>query len=242
MAKLSRTNISDEVAEWLVNAIKTGRFKQGEKLPSVEQLAEELGVGRSSVREAWQHLQALGMIQVTHGKGTYVSIPKLQLDSQIIGFTQSIRERGMRPGSVVLERRVVPAPEGVAALLKLEAGERVNLLHRLRLADDIPMAIQTSYTPYDLFPELLEGPWSLDTSLYGLLASRYGVELGYAQHTIRVSLIDPAQGQLLQVPANSPALELDTVAFTAEGTPIEVGHDIYRGDRYQYTVMLAKRP
>jgi DNA-binding GntR family transcriptional regulator len=55
-------------------------------------------------------------------------------------------------------------------------------------------------------------------------------------------LTTPSQGQLLQVPANSPALEMDTVAFTAEGIPIEVGHDMYRGDRYQFTVMLAKRP
>jgi GntR family transcriptional regulator len=147
----------------------------------------------------------------------------------------------MKPGSIVLGREVVQASDHVASALNLSEGEQVNMLYRLRFADEVPMAIQTSYTPYRLFPELLEGPWTLDTSLYETLSNKYGISITLARQTIRGSLITPEQSQLLQVKAGSPALELDTIAYTAEGMPVEYGLDIYRADRYQYSVTLQKR-
>jgi len=241
MVKIERTNISDEVAAWLKDGIRSGRLVNGEKLPAVEQIADELGVGRSSVREAWRHLQALGMIQVIHGKGTFITSPKMSLNTQTAGFSEAIRERGMKPGSIVLKREVLPADPEVAHALNLQPGNKVNMLHRLRLADEVPMAIQVSYTPHYLFPELLDIPWTLDTSLYTILAEKYNFRYAYANQTIRVSLIDEEQGQLLQVNPGSPALELDTIVLAADGTPFEFGHDIYRGDRYQYTITLQKK-
>jgi GntR family transcriptional regulator len=240
--KISRTNVADEVASWLTEAIENGRFKQGDKLPSVVQLAKELGVGRSSVREALRHQQALGLIELHHGRGTFVTAGKpIQLGSYLSSFSESIRERGLEPGAVLLRREVLAADETVRDYLQLGEGEEVNLLQRLRLADGEPLAFELSYTPYKLFPNLLEGSWSMNRSLYETLRQKYNVVLSYAQQTVGAALITAEQSHLLQVKQGSPAIEVHTVAYTSDGTPIEYGLSVYRGDRYKYTVTLRSR-
>jgi DNA-binding GntR family transcriptional regulator len=238
--KISRTNISDEVSNWLVESIEKGQYKTGDRLPSVEQLALDLNVGRSSVREALRQLQALGLVTLQHGKGTFVSAPKLQLGSSLTSFSESVRERGMEPGGVILKRDIIPATEQTAADLRLDEDELVNLLMRLRLADGEPVAIETSYTPNQLFPDLLEGPWSVETSLYEIMQNRYSVQLLYAIQTIIPIQIDNNQSQLLQVPPGTAAIELKSVTFGQDNVPIESASDVYHPGRYQYTVTLRR--
>ncbi|MBD1380350.1 FadR/GntR family transcriptional regulator [Metabacillus arenae] len=64
--------IYEEVAETILEMIKKGEIKPGEKLDSVEQLAENFNVGRSAIREALSALRAMGMIDIKQGEGTYV--------------------------------------------------------------------------------------------------------------------------------------------------------------------------
>ncbi len=64
--------IYEEVAEALHEMIRTGVLKPGDKLDSVQQLAENFNVGRSAVREALSALQAMGLIEMRQGEGTYV--------------------------------------------------------------------------------------------------------------------------------------------------------------------------
>jgi GntR family transcriptional regulator len=242
MMKIIRTNISDEVAHWLTTAIKNGHYQPGDRLPSVAQLARELGVGQSSVREALRHQQALGLVEMQQGKGTFVAhIPPIQLGSYVTSFSESVKARGMKPGAVVLRQEVTSPDEEVRASLALGEDEQVNELQRLRLADEEPLALETSYTPHHLFAQLLNGHWPLEGSLYELLAARYGVSPAYARQTVSATLISKSQSRLLQVEVGQPALEMRTIACLVDGTPMEYGRSVYRADRYQYTVTLRRR-
>lgn len=243
MNRISRTNVSDEVANWLLASIKGGRFKPGDRLPSVAQLAKDLGVGQSSVREALRHQQALGVIEMRQGKGTFVNGPgPIQLGSHVTSFSGVVRERGMNPGARLLRCEVSLPDDEVKGSLALDNGERVNVLQRLRLADDEPLAIETSYTPYRLFPHLLDDRQALEGSLYELLATRYDTVVAVARQTVGAGLIAKGQSRLLKVEVGQPALEMRTIAYRSDQTPIEFGRSVYRADRYQYTVVLHRRP
>jgi GntR family transcriptional regulator len=242
MSKISRRNVSDEVARWLTGAIQLGRFKPGERLPSVAQLAKELGVGQSTVREALRHQQALGLVHMHQGKGTFVAtLSPIELGSYVTSFSSIIRERGMTPGARLLRGEVTVPDDEVRASLALDAGEEVNLLQRLRLADGEPLAIETSLTPCRAFPNLLDDRRLLDGSLYELLAERYGVVVAFARQTVGAALITKAQGRLLKVEPGQAALEMHTVAYLADSTPVEYARSVYRADRYQYRVTLRRR-
>lgn len=56
----------------IIRSMIRGQLKRGERLPSEEKLAADLKVSRSSVREALKVLEALGLVEIYHGKGTYV--------------------------------------------------------------------------------------------------------------------------------------------------------------------------
>ena len=64
--------IYEEISDHLLTMIKEGRLKPGDKLLSVQQLAEQFQVGRSAVREALSAVRAMGLIEMRQGEGTYV--------------------------------------------------------------------------------------------------------------------------------------------------------------------------
>src|SRR5579875_2219495 len=68
-----RLKVSDSVAAQLERLITSGRYAPGEKLPPERVLAEEFGVGRSSMREALRMVEAAGLLRTVHGIGVFVA-------------------------------------------------------------------------------------------------------------------------------------------------------------------------
>lgn len=64
--------IYEEVAEALHEMIRTGQLKPGDRLDSVQQLAENFHVGRSAIREALSALKAMGLVEMKQGEGTFI--------------------------------------------------------------------------------------------------------------------------------------------------------------------------
>lgn len=62
-----------KIAEYIKIEIKEGRLKPGDKLPSERELVKELGVSRSSVREAIKSLTIMGYLEPVERKGTFIS-------------------------------------------------------------------------------------------------------------------------------------------------------------------------
>lgn len=76
--------IYEIVAEQLTDMIKSGHVKPGDRLSSVQQLAEEFNVGRSAIREALSALNAMGLIEIKQGEGTFVKKFDLNVANNII--------------------------------------------------------------------------------------------------------------------------------------------------------------
>ncbi|WNS75760.1 FadR/GntR family transcriptional regulator [Bacillus sp. DTU_2020_1000418_1_SI_GHA_SEK_038] len=64
--------IYEEVTEAIYGMIQSGQLMPGDKLDSVQQLAENFQVGRSAIREALSALRAMGLLEMKQGEGTYV--------------------------------------------------------------------------------------------------------------------------------------------------------------------------
>ena len=86
---ISRKRISDVVIENLETRILDGSFEDGEKLPSEEQLATQLGIGRRAVREALMVLEAKGLVDIQMGVGAIVR--RNDLDNFLETLTHNVR-------------------------------------------------------------------------------------------------------------------------------------------------------
>jgi len=135
-----------QIERALFQAILNGELKEGEQLPSEVELAGELGLSRMTVNKALTALSRRGLISRSRGKGSYVTPRKLhQGFFRVTSFNRYISEMGMVPSTKVLGITIQPADEGVASALNISEGDRVIQVKRLRLADGVPLMLETRY-------------------------------------------------------------------------------------------------
>src|SRR5262245_52367882 len=84
--RTERMSVTSEAIEKVKDMILSGEFQPGTKLPRENELAERLGVSRSSLREAVRALSALNVIEVRQGDGTYVTSLTPELLLEVVGF------------------------------------------------------------------------------------------------------------------------------------------------------------
>ncbi|MHA6797735.1 FadR/GntR family transcriptional regulator (plasmid) [Pseudonocardia bannensis] len=90
---LSSTGRSQAVKEQILAAITSGDYAPGDKLPSESELGTTLGVSRVSIREALRSLEAVGLIEIRHGRGSFVAMgPRGRYQSPFAGWLQVHRD------------------------------------------------------------------------------------------------------------------------------------------------------
>jgi GntR family transcriptional regulator, transcriptional repressor for pyruvate dehydrogenase complex len=72
MNPIGRDTVVQKIVGRVTQAINSGRFGMGDKLPSEFELMDELHVSRNSLREAMKILSALGIVEIKRGDGTYI--------------------------------------------------------------------------------------------------------------------------------------------------------------------------
>ena len=88
MESLRTESVVQSVINRLTDAIKNGELKPGDKMPSEIELAESLGVARSSVREAIKILSYLGVLESKRAEGTFVceGFSESMIDPMVYGI------------------------------------------------------------------------------------------------------------------------------------------------------------
>jgi GntR family transcriptional regulator len=237
----SNVPLHTQIHDFLREDILANRLRIDSPIPSERELAEELEVSRMTVRQALNTLRKEGLIYQKRGKGTFVSSRKLDVHSRNLnGFSDEMIRRGMTPKSVVLQFVKKKALRETAEKLNLAEGDEVYKIERLRLADEIPMAIETTYLPAKYLPD----PDAYDLgkdSLYRILEQDYGVKMYSAAEDLEAAICDDKIAELLKVKKKSPLLIVYRTVFASDNQPIEYTQSIYRADRYRASFFLVKQ-
>lgn len=235
------TPIHAQIQLFIRKQITNGKIKSGSPVPSERELAEQLCVSRMTVRQAMTTLREEGLIYQKRGKGTFVSPHKLDIHTRSLsGFSDEMQRRGMKPVSKILEMRREDADRDVAEKLNVEIGSRVFRLERLRIADEIPMSVETAFLPAARFAGLEKYDYE-KKSLYQILISKYGVNMVSAEEILEAAVCDAQTSKSLGVKKNSPLLIVHRTVFTDENEAVEYTKSIYRADRYRAAFLLVKK-
>lgn len=229
-----------QIEQSLIEKITKGILSEGMPLQSEQELARYYRVSRMTARQALHGLKHKGYVVTIGRKGTFVTTPKIDKTlASLQGFSQEMRASGMRPSSVVLEHLVVAPPLDVLDRLQLGGGERVFRLRRLRLADNVPIAVEVSYIPIQQFPGIDATNFARE-SLYAIMQSKYGRSIGWSEDVIEASKATLEESRLLAIPKASSILSITRVVKSPEGRPLEVCFSHYRSDRYRATVRIPR--
>ncbi len=137
---IKSTKVYEQVIEQIQGMIANGDLKKGDKLPSERQLAEQLGVSRTSVREALRALQIIGLIEVRQGDGNFITESFDHCLFEPLSVLFMLQES--RPQEIVDLRRVIEVETATLAAQRIteeeikELGELINQLKALSEAQD----------------------------------------------------------------------------------------------------------
>ena len=217
-------------------ALDTGEWRPGDLLPPERQLAGRYGCSLITVRRALSELTREGRLERTRGRGTTVLRPRIERDfGGTMSFTEEMQDRGLDPETKLIASRPESAGEVVAAALRIEPGSPTLYVERLRVADGEPLLLEQVHLPAEQFPGLLASDLERG-SLYDLLTARYGTRIVRARESLEPVLLRAREAGLLGQRPRTPALQIEGIAFSSEGIPVEFARSYVRGDLTRYYI------
>lgn len=107
--------VKERVVKQLIGLIEGGALKPGDQLPSERELSEKLEVSRGTVREAVQFLQAIGLVEIRHGSGTFVRLATDPAELREEWRSWTIRHAGRVHELLEIRRALEPFAAELAA-------------------------------------------------------------------------------------------------------------------------------
>ena len=210
----------------------------GTRLSSESELCEKFAVSRMTARAALQILDNEGLIVRRRGRGTFVAArPVQRLLGSPLSFSESMRRRGLTTTSRLLAAGDAdPTVEDMAAL-RLEEGERPVVLERLRIASDVPMAIERVILHPSLRDVLDEDLAS--GSLHHAL-ERMGRVPTRAEAWVSARVADARERKLLDLEEPAVLLVERRVIADQDGSPLEHTETRYAAERYTFEAVLHR--
>lgn len=210
------------IRDWLTDRILSGQFARGEQLPSEHEIMEMFSVSRVTARQAFSSLREFGLIESRRGKGYFVrQFTAVQQLERLQGFGEMLAPLGVETSSDVIELLEIPATEAdLVEALRVQPGEMVTRIARLRYAGGIAMSLDISNFPVNIGRKLAR----LDLSrvdVFTLLEDKLDLELSYADLKIDVVPADPRHANFLGIESGKPVIRIRRLTHDINGTPID---------------------
>ncbi len=232
-----------QLANILREQIENGTWKANETIPSERQLEQQYNLSRPTIRQAIDLLITQGYLYRIHGKGTFVSPPKLQKGIlELTSFSEDMRNRGLEPGQIFLEFGLIAPPKKIKKRLEiLNANQQVLRIKRIRTGNGEPIGIQDSYLNLPDGKAISKQELEERGSIYAILQEKFGIYPAEADETLEVTLASEEEAQHLSIPTGSPLLLNERILYSQDRKAIEFVSILYRGDRYKYYMRLTKK-
>jgi len=148
-------SLTEQVKQHLKERILNGDFEDG-RIPAENDLAADLGVSRTTVRDALSRLEHEGAIVRKQGAGTFVNEAGLQIKSrleEIWSYEEVLRDHGYAPSVEVLRAEIEPVDPLTARALGLVEGDDVIVVTKLFRENDEPVVVTANRISVALIDE-----------------------------------------------------------------------------------------
>ncbi len=224
--------IADEIASSLTH----GSWSSGEALPPAQDLARQYGVHRHTVRQAYRHLQDLGLVNIQQGRGTFVADTPLSYRiGRRVSFRENLKAYDLEAESRIVSSDVMTASQEIGRELGLISGTSLWRIRLINEAGQTPVSFSTHYMSCKAFPDL---PYQLEQAegSFTKTFTAYGIG-GYERQSTRISarLATAEEAELLDIEMGSALLTaraLDCV----DGKPLQWVETAFRSDQIELLV------
>lgn len=230
------------ISEKLREQIYSSEYSPGEQLPSEHQLMLQFNVSRITVRRAIANLVNQGLVVSHRGKGVFVKDRKKvmrSLSNPLIFFDKDMVRQGSTASIHSLSFETVAPSVKVCQQLQLdERTPRVYCQKKIILTDQIPVAVDITYIPFDLGKTFAT---ELQSSLIYPTLDSNGVSIEQVETIIECTHATHEVSEHLDIPLGAPLLVNRYIAYTTGEKPVICGETLSRADRLCYSVTLTKQ-
>ncbi len=218
--------------------LTSGLLKEGTSLPPERDLAESLGVSRSTVKRSYDQLRHDQRIGGRGRAGSVVRAPDRVQPTlgRLKGFTEEMRELGKLPSTRLLVCEVVQ-DRRLASIFQRPSHAQFLHIERIREADGVPMTRELAWYDLTLAPGMAD--WDGGGSAYERLRQLCGVTLGGAEQTVEAVLSSAAESDAFGFAQPQPCLLFKRMTRDTAGQLVEYVEGTFRGDAYVYRMQLA---
>jgi GntR family transcriptional regulator len=216
MSKPAHLSIRDD----LRIRITAGEWPVGRRLPSETDLAAWYGVARMTIRQAIGALASEGVLVRRQGLGTFATEPRPIRSDWMQSYSEEIYGQDHDFQRKLVRSAVEVPPAAARQALQLRECTVAIIVRRLRIVDDLPIAVKSSWLPYTRFAGL-DGDPLRDGSLYATIEERYGARIARARQTMTAAGAAEEDAKLLGLQPGDPVLHVVRTAFDSSNVPIE---------------------
>lgn len=236
----SEISLSWFISDMLRKEIENGKYEKGERMPSESSLCRRFQTNRYTIRQSLDRLVQIGLIRPQKGVGYFVSEKPLDLRYEVTPgtrYSEIIRKHGRKPKAMLVSKQQCIPSENAAEFLHLTAHEEAYKLEIVRFADDIPLTWSETWLPVKLFPDFLRQTDNFQ-SLYTIFEQAYGIYPERMHSTFQSNFSTAREASFLQISANTPLLQIESVMCDQSKRPVEYTIAKYRGDLCRVSVQF----
>ena len=222
----------EQVKDYLEEKITSAEWDVGHRLPTEKELTEQFDVSNITVKRAIHELVNEGVLYRQSGKGTFVKKKEEKDLSKLVSLRNEEWEEESHPHRT-LSFNKEDAGAKVSSCLQIDTNDDVYKIKRLKMDNDRPVAIEYSFIPVKLVPNLSASKVENDL-LYNIFKNDHKIKLDRAKVYFSVIEADEHEANLLEVPLGEQLTVLERYTITESKKIIEYSRFILKDNGAKY--------
>ncbi|MBR5306407.1 MAG: GntR family transcriptional regulator [Oscillospiraceae bacterium] len=227
-----------QLAKIIEENILNGELKDGEKVPSENQLCKQYNVSRITVRQALAKLEQKNLLYSVHGKGTFVQTKQISQGlSKITSFDKTLEEKGLKGYTEIEQYTKSKIPENIKNIFN---SENIHRLCLVGYANDMPLVYYNSYLKSYIAEEMypIAKKWEAEKQGFSTwnIYKELKIQHLLMEQKITAVIADNHIAKILHISKGDPVVKMETYAYEKNAL-VEYKIAYYRADKYSFTIV-----
>ena len=231
--------LAAQIKSSIITKIKTQEYLPGELLPSERDFATMYSVSRYLIHDIFDELISQHYLIRVHGKGTFVRKPEQNRvalgvlnESKNASFTSLVRNFGIEISNKCLGTGIIKNRKYFADKLGLSEEDEIYGIHRIRLGNKEPLAIEFTYVPIHFFSDIDNYNFE-HISLYDYMKSKNHLPVKFNETMMMVEAGEKLQKHLDLASATSIVNYIEFIGYDENGNLVEYTESYSRPDKLE---------
>lgn len=234
---------SDSIWHTLLADIREGRFADADKLPPETELAAELGISRTQLRDGLSILEQDGFITRRRGIGTVINRHVVKVKTRMdleVEFNVMIRLAGFESEMILLSVDVKTGDPHVTDKLEVPLNTPVLTMSKLVTADGKPAIFCVDYVAFSIIRNFNYNREDLTLPIFHFLSNFCDTDVAMDLTVVKPILSDTFLSEMLQITEGTPLLLMEEQAYNIENKIVMYSEEYYAEGFFEQTILRKK--